>query len=101
MRGRVFTAALSLFGLACSGDETSAMRPGTTSASTTEDAGAPCAPGETPAGTTCVPAGDGAGIEPEHCAPGFVAEDRSCRPILPEAPCASGTFAVPGETRCH
>jgi hypothetical protein len=43
-----------------------------------------------------------AGIPPDECAEGFIpADDASCEPVLPDAPCAEGTMAVVGETSCR
>ncbi|MBI2393954.1 MAG: DUF1565 domain-containing protein [Deltaproteobacteria bacterium] len=45
---------------------------------------------------TCEPVGIPA------CADGFARSDEgSCSPVLPGAPCARGTFAVPGDTVCR
>jgi len=64
------------------------------------DGGSPvaCAVGEieSPAGG-CQPPG----VPSEQCASGFVAEGGGCRALLPEAPCAPGLMAVPGETSCQ
>jgi len=44
----------------------------------------------------CRPAGIAA------CGEGFAADERGgCTALLPAAPCAAGSFAVPGETTCH
>jgi hypothetical protein len=57
-----------------------------------------CAAGEAAAADgSCVAAGIGA----DACARGFVAEDRACKPVLPEGVCPSGTMAVPGDTQCR
>jgi hypothetical protein len=43
-----------------------------------------------------------AGIEPEACGRYFVSDGaRGCTPILPEAECAPGTMAIPGERACR
>src|SRR5262249_42972986 len=43
-----------------------------------------------------------AGIPPDGCAEGFAYDgDARCLPILPNAPCPDGMYAVPGETSCH
>lgn len=44
---------------------------------------------------SCLPAGVVA------CADGFVHEGDGCEPILPAAPCAKGTMAVPGDAACR
>jgi hypothetical protein len=41
------------------------------------------------------------GIAPDACAEGFSWSDGACEPILPDAPCAEGTMAIPGETACR
>jgi hypothetical protein len=42
------------------------------------------------------------GARPEDCGAGFVHDgEYGCEPVLPEAPCAPGTMAVPGETACR
>lgn len=58
-----------------------------------------CTPGEwrTEAGL-CQPAG----IPPEACGDGFLADgDAGCAPILPAEPCARGLMAVPGDPVCR
>jgi hypothetical protein len=37
----------------------------------------------------------------EECGSGFELVGISCLPILPEAPCDAGSYAIPGETSCH
>jgi hypothetical protein len=61
------------------------------------ESGECCPPGTTPTPTECVPAG----IPPESCGQGFVAQADWCEPTLPRAPCSDGTMALPGETRCR
>lgn len=68
-----------------------------------------CEPAGLPADMPCPPghrqdAGGcrAAGMEPGDCDEGFAHDgDRSCEPILPEAPCPDGSMAVPGETSCR
>ena len=46
----------------------------------------------------CAPAG----IAPELCAAGFVADGaQGCAPVLPADPCPDGQMAVPGDAACH
>lgn len=55
-----------------------------------------CADHERAAGESCVPVGV---IE---CAGGFESDGRGgCDPVLPEAMCADGLLALPGETTCR
>lgn len=56
-----------------------------------------CPAGEHAQGGTCVPAG----VPPDACAQGFEPADFGCRAVLPASPCASGSFAIPGEASCH
>lgn len=76
--------------------------------SVTPDAGPP--DGAADGSTSCEPGtlreGDGrcvaAGIEPEECAPGFVADGlRGCAAVLPATGCGAGQLAVPGDTVCR
>jgi hypothetical protein len=57
-----------------------------------------CAPGERLVDGVC----QAAGIPPGGCGMGFVHDgDVGCDPVLPEAACTAGTFALPGERSCH
>jgi hypothetical protein len=57
-----------------------------------------CPPGELPLGDgACRPAG----VPPDGCGIGFIADDSGCVADVPATPCASGTYALPGETTCH
>lgn len=103
-------AVLVLMGalLGCGDDEPAPAVAGTTSGSGGAAGGVPaggsggCAAGQwlDDAGD-CHEAGDGAGIPPDACAPGFVANDGGCDPVLPAAPCADGEIALPGDAECH
>jgi hypothetical protein len=47
---------------------------------------------------TCMPAG----VPADACGAGFMSDGADgCTPVLPAAPCARGTMAVPGETVCR
>jgi len=42
------------------------------------------------------------GVPREACSEGFAFDGAGgCEPVLPSAPCAKGTYAIPGETSCH
>lgn len=64
------------------------------------DAGAEgCAPGLTilDDGSCRAP-----GVPPEACAPGFAPDSAGgCAAVMPAAPCAPGSMALPGETACR
>ncbi len=61
-----------------------------------------CAPSDCAPGQRRL--GDGscelAGVPEDGCGPGFRHRDRGCEPVLPEAPCGDGLFALPGSTTC-
>ena len=42
-----------------------------------------------------------AGVPPLACPEGFLAGGEGCSAVLPDAACADGTLAVPGETECR
>jgi len=115
--GWLFTIALVLVG--CSedtggGPSTAGSGGGATGsggAGGTAGAGA-CAAGEAlDSGGGCCAAGETvldaggcrpAGIAPNECAAGFLADDRAgCEPVLPGEPCPKGLMAVPGDTTCR
>lgn len=57
-----------------------------------------CPAGTTPAGTVCAPAG----VPPERCGAGFAPDTGGgCTAVLPDATCADGWIAVPGDTQCR
>ena len=59
----------------------------------------PCPPGELELSDGSCQA---AGVPPEACAAGFVADgQQGCEPTLPASPCPVGTMAVPGEATCR
>lgn len=75
-----------------------------------------CAASEQLSGDTCVPrfdacadtevplAGGGCaktGVPEGGCGVGFQHDGVGCTAILPDTPCAPGTFALPGELACH
>ncbi len=75
----------------CGGNETSPTPP--------PDSGSPCPPGEmTLEDGSCL----AAGVPPDACAEGFVADGLGgCTAVLPADLCDPGLMAVPGETTCR
>src|SRR6185503_8222660 len=94
-----WVAAFVLVG--CGGDDPPADRPdGGVHPDGGSDAGPTgCEPGTmTLEDGSCQPAG----IPEDQCGKGFEPTgDGSCRAVLPEAPCAEGQMAIPGETTCR
>jgi hypothetical protein len=96
---RLAAAFVLLASVGC-GDE-AAPPPGAATTAAGSGGGPPvvaCEPGTRPLDDGgCRPAG----IPPDACAAGFVAETEGCRAVLPSAPCGAGLMAVPGETVCR
>lgn len=104
MRPRVFALVAALCVSGCGDDDQAASAPHADAGSGGGGQGPgilpwACAPGEVvEADGTCTPAG----IGPDGCGEGFEHDGAdACAAILPDAPCAPGTFAIPGETSCH
>jgi len=88
----------------CKHDDATAPTPPVTCDTGWEAREQGCVPTAEACGETAIPK-SGAGCEPVGvpaggCGAGFAEKSQGCEPILPSAPCAPGTMAVPGDSAC-